>query len=89
MGRFLKRLFGRPKRIELKIDSVRKTEKTHFIEISNEISGLNMRLEAIEKKLDEVLNRLPEQSQTDEHSGEKVTAKQLLNEYLYGEHGDE
>ncbi len=85
MGRFLRRIFGRPKRIELKLDSLRKSEKGHFIELSDEISALHLRLDGIERKLDEALSR----HQADEHSGEKVTAKQLLDEYLYGEHGDE
>ena len=87
MGRFLKRIalwFKRGRRIEAKVDSLKGASKLHRIEVLNEISALQLKLEAIEVKLDKLLEQTSAPT-----VAEGVTAKQLLDEYLYGENGDE
>lgn len=78
MGRIL-RFFTRGKRTEDKVDSLRKAQRTGFKE-------LNERLDKIESKLEAISGKLPESAQFPQP---EISAKKLLNEYLYGENGDE
>lgn len=92
MGRLLRIIeqkFGRTRRIEEELAEQKRELKTQR-EMLCRIEGTQA---AIEKKVDalaEMLGSIREKLDSVSAGAENgVSAKQLLNEYLYGEHGDE